>query len=299
MTDADTILIFLAFGNPTQAVGAFRDCFDGPARNRWKTWHIDSRDVEGTNKAALQAIVDQYGEDSDVARYRVRGLFPKMSDRAMVPEYLIDQAMGRHYRKDQYDFAATILTCDPAWTGSDELVIGLRQGLVYKQLEVMPRNDNDIDVGRKLANYEVVHDADAVFIDQGYGTGIWSYGQTINRSWRLIPFGSASSKPGFRNKRAEMYADLVEWLRAGGAIPVDQKLRSDLAGIETKPTPDGTILLLSKEEMKKAGRASPDRADALALSFAEPVQKSLVPISKRLAGQGHSKPATYRHDPFT
>lgn len=300
LTDADTVLIFVAFGNPTQAVGPFRDCF-GKDRHLWKTWNIDSRDVEGTNTAALQAIVDKYGEDSDVARYRVRGLFPRTSTRQMVPEHLIDQAMGRHYRKDQYDFAPSILTCDPAWTGDDELVIGLRQGLVYKQLEVVARNDNDMDIGVKLANYEVTHNADAVFIDQGYGTGIYSYGQTIGRNWRLIPFGGAAGRKGFRNKRAEMYQEVVDWLRAGGALPVDQKLRDDLAGIETKPTPDGTIQLLSKEEMRKNGLASPDRADALALSFAEPVMKREVPLTQQAARRGPSLPVQggYRHDPFS
>lgn len=300
LTDADTVLIFIAFGNPTQATGPFRDCF-GKDRHLWTTWNIDSRTVEGTSRAALQAIVDKYGEDSDVARYRVRGLFPRTSNRQMVPEHLIDAAMGRHYRKDQYDFAPTILSCDPAWTGDDELVIGLRQGLVYKQLEVLARNDNDMEIGAKLANYEVQYNADAVFIDQGYGTGIWSYGQTIGRSWRLIPFGAAAGKPGFRNKRAEMYQEVADWLRAGGALPVDQKLRDDLAGIETKPTPDGTIQLLSKEEMRKNGLPSPDRADALALTFAEPVMKRVIPISQRFTRQGPDIPVQggYRHDPFS
>lgn len=300
LTDADTVLIFIAFGNPTQAVGPFRDCFTKD-RNRWKTWHIDSRTVEGTNKKALQDLVDKYGEDSDVARYRVRGLFPRTSNRQMVPEYLIDAAMGKHYRKDQYDFAPSILTCDPAWTGDDELVIGLRQGLVYKQLEVIPRNDNDGEVAMKLANYEVVHNCDAVFIDQGWGTGIYSFGLQIGRSWMLVPFSGAASKPGYRNKRAEMYADLVEWLREGGALPVDQKLRDDLAGIETKPTPDGTIQLMSKEDMKTKGLPSPDRADALALSFAFPVVKRQTPISSSARRQGlrDQVKASYRHDPFS
>jgi hypothetical protein len=300
LTDADTVLIFIAFGNPTQAVGPFRDCF-GKDRARWTTWNIDSRTVEGTNTAALQAIVDKYGEDSDVARYRVRGLFPRTSNRQMVPEHLIDAAVGRHYRKDQYDFAPVILSCDPAWTGDDELVIGMRQGLVYKQLEVIPRNDNDMEIGAKLANYEVTLKADAVFIDQGYGTGIVSFGRNMGRSWQLIPFGGAASKPGYRNKRAEMYSDLVEWLRAGGALPVDQKLRDDLAGIETKPTPDGTIQLLSKEEMRAKGLPSPDRADALALSFAFPVVKREYPLSPASGRQGHSVRVRepYHHDPFS
>lgn len=303
LTDANTVLIFIAFGNPTQAVGDFRDCFDGPLANRWKTWQIDSRDVEGTNREALQAIIDLYGEDSDQARYRVRGLFPRSSDRAMVPEFLIDEARQRHYRKDQYDFAPVIISCDPAWTGEDELVIAKRQGLRFDILHTRGKNTNDMEIGALLANLEITHDADAVFIDQGWGQGIYSYGKSIGRDWRLIPFGGAASVPGFKNKRAEMYAGVVEWLREGGALdPKDDKLRRDLAGIETKPTPDGSILLLSKEEMKKAGRKSPDRADALALTFAEPVSKRHMPIRELVARQQAGRrvqAGSYTHDPFS
>lgn len=287
-TDENTVLIWIAFGNPTQPVGAFRDCFRRD-RHLWKTWNIDSRTVEGTNKQLAQQIVDKYGEDSDVARRRVRGLFPRTSSRQMVPEYLVDQAMERHLRKDQYDFAPKILTCDPAWTGEDELVIGLRQGLTFRILETMEKNRNDMEVGARLANYEVQHDADAVFIDQGWGTGIFSYGQTIGREWRLIDFGGKASIEGYANRRAEMYQGIVDWLMAGGALPNDPKLREDLAGVQTKARPDGTILLMSKEDMRKEGLPSPDRADALALSFAEPVTKRAVPISKTL-GRGTTGP---------
>ncbi|NBC11669.1 MAG: terminase [Planctomycetes bacterium] len=303
LTDDETVLLFVTFGNPTQPAGPFRDAF-GKHRNKWKTWNIDSRTVEGTNKQALQEIVDTYGEDSDVARVRVRGLFPRTSTRAVVPEHLVDAAQGRHLRREQYDFAPTILTCDPAWTGDDELVIAKRQGLFFDILQVLPRNDNDMEIGTLLASLEVQHDADAVFIDQGFGTGIYSYGQTIGRDWRLIPFGSAASRPGFVNKRAEMYEDGVQWLRDGGALPPDQKLRDDLVGLETKPRNDGSVQILSKEEMRRAGLPSPDRADAWALSFAEPVAKRTIPLSQQVARRGPRIGATHgqqqtQYDPFS
>lgn len=279
LTDENTVLIWIAFGNPTQATGEFRNCFTKD-RHLWKTYNIDSRTVEGTNKRVLQQIVDKYGVDSDVAKVRVRGLFPSQSNRQMVPEHLVDLAMEKHLRKDQYDFAPTIISVDAAWTGEDELVIAKRQGLMFEILETLPRNTNDIEVGRMVANYEVKHDADAVFIDLGWGTGIYSYGKTIGRDWRLVNFGSAPSKPGYVNKRAEMYADIIEWLENGGVLPNDDKLREDLVAVQTKPRPDGSILLMSKEDMKKEGLASPDRADALAITFAEPVVKREIPISQ-------------------
>ncbi|MEY2875247.1 MAG: hypothetical protein RLZZ373_2618, partial [Pseudomonadota bacterium] len=75
LTDADTEIIWLAFGNPTQATGRFRECF-GKYRHLWKTRQIDSRTVEGTNLAYLDELVETHGEDSDIVRVRVRGMFP-------------------------------------------------------------------------------------------------------------------------------------------------------------------------------------------------------------------------------
>lgn len=285
LTDEDTVLILIAFGNPTQATGEFRNCFTKD-RHMWKSYHIDSRNVEGTNKKVLDQIIQKYGVDSDVAKVRVRGLFPSQSTRQFIPEHLVDTAMGKHLPKASYDFAPVILTCDPAWTGEDELVIAKRQGLYFEILETMPRNTNDIEVGRLLANLEVKHNADATFIDLGWGTGIYSYGKTIGRDWRLISFGGKSSKEGFANKRAEMYGDILDWLENGGTLPNDDKLREDLTSIQTKPRPDGTILLMSKEDMKSNQMASPDRGDALALSFAEPVVKRAVPISQTATRYG-------------
>lgn len=294
LTDEFTVLILIAFGNPTQATGEFRNCFTRD-RHMWQTYNIDSRTVEGTNKRVLQQIVDKYGADSDVAKVRVRGLFPSQSSRQFIPEHLVDLAMEKHIPQASYDFAPVILTCDPAWTGEDELVIAKRQGLYFEILETMPRNTNDIEVGRLLANLEVKHDADAVFIDLGWGTGIYSYGKTIGRAWSLISFGAAATKPGFVNKRAEMYADGLEWLEEGGALPPDAKLREDLISIQTKPRPDGSILLMSKEDMKKDGMASPDRSDAWVLSFAEPVVKRAIPISQTVTRYGSPEVAGGEH----
>lgn len=299
LTDENTVLLWLVAGNPTQPVGAFRDTFR-KHRHLWRNYVIDSRTVEGTNKAVLNQIIETYGEDSDVAKVRVRGLFPSQSSRQFIGEHLIDPAMGRHMHASQYDFAPVILTCDPAWTGDDELVIGKRQGLRFDLLEVLPRNDNDIEIGRKLAMYEVQHNADAVFIDFGYGTGIYSYGKTIGRDWRLIKFGDKASRPGFENKRCEMYDDMREWLEQGGAIPVDEKLREDLMGVQTKPRHDGVISLMSKEDMRKEGLPSPDRADALALSFAEPVVKRQRPITEEVAARSTGGHSAYREfDPHS
>jgi hypothetical protein len=183
----------------------------------------------------------------------------------------VDAAFGRHLRSEQYGFAPKVLSVDPAWEGDDELVIGLRQGLAFKILRVIAKNDNDIQVANIVANLEDSEHADAVFIDAGYGTGIVSAGRTLGRNWQLVWFSGDSSDPGCLNKRAEMWKLMRDWLKSGGAIPPDTELYNDLIGPETVGRADGKIQLEAKADMKKRGLKSPNRADCLAISFAYPV----------------------------
>lgn len=270
LTDEGTEIVWSVFGNPTVSTGRFRECFR-KNRHRWKAWQIDSRTVEGTNKIQLQKWVDDHGEDSDFVKIRVRGIFPVLSAKQFISEADVDAAFGKHLLSTQYDFAPVILTCDPAWEGDDELVIAKRQGLAFSILKVIAKNDNDVWIANLLARLEDEHNADAVFVDGGYGTGIVSAGRSINRSWQLVWFSGAPIDQGCVNKRAEMWKLMRDWLKDGGAIPEDQTLRDDLLSPETVARPDGKLLLEPKEAMKKRGLKSPNRADALALSFAAPV----------------------------
>jgi hypothetical protein len=278
LTDENTEIIWIVFGNPTRNTGAFRECFR-KHRHRWVTRQIDSRDVEGTNKAHFQSMVDDYGLDSDIVKVRVRGLFPSLSAKQFISTNDVDAAYGRDLRPESYTFAAKILTCDPAWEGDDQLVIGLRQGLAFWVLRTIPKNDNDVYIANLLANLEDEHHADAVFIDAGYGTGIASAGSTMGREWQLVWFASASSEPGCLNKRAEMWLLMRNWLKDGGAIPKNQQLYDELISPETVARLDGKIQLESKKDMKARGLPSPNIADALALSFAFPVNKKLNHLS--------------------
>lgn len=273
LTDEDTVIIWVVFGNPTRNSGRFRECFRR-YRHRWVNRQIDSRTVPGTNKAYLQRLVDDHGEDSDLVKVRVRGQFPSQSAMQFISADDVDAARNRHLRPEQYKFAPVIIGVDPAWTGDDSLEIYLRQGLYSKKLATLPRNDNDVEVANLIARLEDEHQADAVFVDAGYGTGIVSAGAVMGRSWRLIWFSGKPIDPGYLNKRAEMWGTGKRWLKSGGALdPKDETLYQDLIGPETVARLDGKIQLESKEDMKERGLPSPNAGDALMLTFAEPVAK--------------------------
>ncbi len=274
LTDEETEIIWIVFGNPTRNTGRFRECF-GKFRHRWKTWQIDSRNVKGTNKAQIQKWIEDHGEDSDFVKVRVRGIFPSASFKQFIATEDVDRAYGKHLREDQFSWAPKILTVDPAWEGDDEFVIGLRQGLAFKIVRTIAKNDNDVQMANLIATIEDEEKCDAVFIDGGYGTGIVSVGRTLGRDWMLVWFAEKSSDEGCINKRAEMWKLTKQWLKEGGVLPKDPVLHSDLIGPETVPRLDGKLQLESKKDMKSRGQPSPNRADALALSFAYPVASKL------------------------
>jgi len=86
-----------------------------------------------------------------------------------------------------------------------------------------------------------------------------------------VNFGNkAKNQIMWGNKRAEMWGAMRDWLRTGH-IPNDRFLKTDLISPRTKPDSKGTLFLESKKDMKSRGLASPDAADAIAVTFAFPV----------------------------
>jgi hypothetical protein len=273
LTDANTEIIWCAFGNPTRNSGRFRECFR-KYRKFWNTYQIDSRTVKISNKAKIEEWLDAYGEDSDFFKVRVRGVFPSASDLQFISTEIADKAQKQSYKLGAFEHLPVIIGVDPAWTGSDSLEIVMRQGYYMKSLASIPKNDDDWRMAQLIAQFEDEYKADAVFIDMGYGTGIYSIGKQLGRKWRLIEFGGKSNDPVYLNMRAYMWGQMKEWLREGGSIPPnDQALYDDIVGPEAIIDKNGHIQLESKKDMKDRGLPSPNKGDALALTFAALVVK--------------------------
>jgi hypothetical protein len=75
------------------------------------------------------------------------------------------------------------------------------------------------------------------------------------------------------NLRARMWRDLREYLKNGAALPNDSDLATELSALQYEYR-GGELLLESKDDAKRRGVKSPDRADSLALTFAYPVRES-------------------------
>lgn len=283
LTDENTEIIWLAFGNPTRNSGRFRECF-GRLKHRWSTKQIDSRTVEGTNKAQIAQWIADYGEDSDFARVRIKGEFPRAGSMQFIGGDLVDAARKREaaaYRDDP-----CVMGVDVARFGDDASCIVIRRGrdarsIPWKTL----RNVDTMTLSAAIVDLAREYKPDAIFVDEGgVGGGVVDRLRMLKQPVVGVQFGGKADRSAMKaegavkyaNKRAEIWGNMRDWL-AGGAVPDDPELAAELTGVEYGYVfRDGAdcILLEKKSDMKKRGLSSPDKADALALTFSYPVVPS-------------------------
>ena len=175
--------------------------------------------------------------------------------------------------RSQYEFAPKILGVDVSYFGDDQSVIFLRQGISSKVLW-RGREVDTVDLAGYVGEFIIRENIDATFVDAGGpGAGVIDQLKRLGHEPISIYFGGKSYKKQYLNKRAEMWGDMRDWLKGGADIPDENELGEELGGIEYHMTLKGQIQLEKKELMKKRGLSSPDSADALALTFAQPVYK--------------------------
>lgn len=264
-------------GNPTQLGGPLYRA----SQNEHDLWHITHitahpDDPKRTPRVSVQwarDFISQWGVDSDWTRVTIYGLFPRASFNALIGPDEVRAAMRRGYREFEIASLPRIMGIDVARYGDDSSVIAKRQGM--QAFNCVTFRGVNSSQGASAVNREwAAWGADAVFIDDtgGFGSGWIDKLGEFGRAPIGIHFAAqAHEKLQFENKRAEMYFDFCEWIKAGGALPDDKDLLEDLTNT-TYTTPKGILILEPKAliKAKQHGR-SPDKADAFALTFAEPV----------------------------
>ena len=269
---------WLAFSNPRRNSGYFFECFHSK-RDFWKTRTVDAREVEGTDKQVYQQIIDEYGPDSAQAHVEVYGAFPNAADDQFIGRQLVDDAMERPRVNDVT--APVVVGVDPARFGSDATVIAVRQGRDIVTIRRHRGDDTMTVVGHVIDVIETYRPALVVIDEGGLGAGIVDRLKEQRYKVRGVNFGMKSAKPlMYGNKRAEMWGNMREWLKTA-SIPKDRFLKGDLTGPMTKPDSKGAIFLESKKDMKARGLASPDAADAIAVTFAYPVAHREARVDNR------------------
>jgi hypothetical protein len=264
---------WLAFSNPRRSKGSFFECFHKD-RDQWRTYQIDSRTVD-IAQDAFKAIIAKYGADSDEARVEVYGQFPNRANNQFISGSAVANAAARPVIPDPG--APLLLGVDVARFGEDSSVLAFRKGRdaaaipweVYKGLDT-------VQLATKVADAIQKYKVDAVFVD---GNGVGGGVVDLLKSWhyRVIEVQSSATPDDpdqFLNKGVETWARMREWLTIG-TIPDDPKLQADLTTRDYSYHPvNNKLVLQSIEKMKDSGFASPDRAMALSLTFAQPVARN-------------------------
>ncbi len=259
---------WLAFSNPRRNQGYFYECFNAK-RDFWNTRQIDARTVEDTDKSIYEQIIAEYGEDSPQAKIEVYGEFPTAGDDQFIGPQLVRQAFARPKYKDPE--APIVIGVDPARGGADSTVIAVRQGRDLVELRRFRGDDTMTVVGHVIEAIEDFKPALTVIDEGGLGYGILDRLTEQRYKVRGVNFGWKAKNPiMWGNKRAELWGAMRDWLRSA-SIKEDRQLLADLTGPKVKPDSSGTIFLESKKDMKARGLASPDAADAIAVTFAFPV----------------------------
>jgi hypothetical protein len=294
MTDGEPM--WFTFGNPTRTGTKFHEAFNGQ-RHRWATRTIDSRQVQITNKQQIADWVTDYGEDSDFVKVRVRGIFPSASSLQFIGRDLVDSAAARELPNTRRE--TVVVGVDPARFGDDSSVIWTRTGRDARTWPpIRLRGVDTMTLASRVAEHVNLQRSAGRFVivnvdGGGVGGGVIDRLRSMGFDVNEVQFGGkAMDTRKYANRRAEIWGVMRDWL-AGGCVPKDEDLASDLTNVEYGFTSNDQILLEKKEDMKRRGLASPDSADALAITFAVPVP---MPMSDDMQS-AHTQTVT-EYDPY-
>ena len=283
----------LAIGNPTEPSGRFYDAFSSPLYNKI---HISAFDTPNftENGITLEDIksgkwekkfktmifpalitprwaaerLEEWGEDSPAFQSRILGNFPIMGADTMVPLGWVMRAKERECTWETAD--RCIMAVDVARFCDDESVIGIRRGNSVANIE---KFDNiDVYALAKACKATVDREKpELIKVDVvGIGSGVadilrgWGYENVIDFIGQERPW----SPEKHVNRRTESWYNMREKFRKDEInLPNDDTLIGQLTAPKYRFDSAGRYVLESKEDMKKRGLSSPDRADVISMLF--------------------------------
>ena len=284
----------LAIGNPVEPSGPFFDMCRDPRNHRINISAFDTPNLTAfgirqddiasgawedritgplpfPSLITPQWVAERYrkwGPNSPMYLSRVLGEFPQSATDALIPLSWVDRAQQAELEPGQ----PVVLGVDVARFGDAETVAVLRRGPVAQVAFTSAQEDTMQTAGR-IADAIRRHQPSACYIDEiGVGAGVVDRLREPHLPCRVIGLNSGerpNDTEQFANSRAEWWWGLRERFEAGEiVIPDDDELAAQLTALKFRYTSRGQVLIESKEDMRKRGLPSPDRADALMLAFA-------------------------------
>ncbi len=237
----------------------------------------------------------RWGKTNPLYVSKVLGQFPEAGDYNLIQPAWVRNAQNIELAGNQFD---VVVSVDVARFGEDETVVYRRDG--HKCYRVMSGNGwaTTVTAGR-IQKYamESVHPFRLAIDDVGVGGGVFDILAENGLSPVGVNGGARCSKmmkngvPQYVNLRSELFWNLRQLLEAGqlSLDSEDEDLAAQLVDIRWGVNSKGQIWVETKEDMKKRGVSSPDRADALAYLFADSIVQTEVRKTavkdKRLKGR--------------
>lgn len=269
--------MFFAWGQPARNTGEFYKVCFGKDAARWNTRRVDSRQSRLTKKELLEQWIADHGIDSDFVRVRVLGLPPAASELQFIDTKRVSDAQKREVE---------VLADEPLIAGFDVSgggaawnVIRFRRGLDARSIKPIQiagqvARDRSVLIARASEVMRETHNGlkvSAMFVDSAFGAAIVERLHTLGfDNVHEVNFGGASADIHQLNMRAYMWNQVKDWLLKG-AIDTCPRLEAGLSGPGYHMNSLNKLVLESKQSMMERGEASPDDADALALTFARKV----------------------------
>ncbi len=308
----------LLMGNPTKSNGSFYDAFTSE-RGMFKCYTINSENSFRTNKENIEALKKKYGTDSNVVRVRVYGEFPLAEDDVFIPIQLAEQ--GKNIELDENRYINRIsFGVDVARYGNDETVIArniagvIKLVHIFKGQSLMTTAGKIVYLYKKTINeYPTYKGKIYVNIDDvGLGGGVTDrLSELISEEnlyrMSIVPVNASARVPDImiedansKIKACDKYDNLTTYMwgivrdlltNKEIAIENDDDLIAQLSCRKYTLTSRGKMLLESKDDMKKRGLCSPDRADAVALSVytKDRTYFGNIPANENLAKESYWK----------
>jgi phage terminase large subunit len=287
----------LMAGNPTQTAGEFYNSFHSN-KTLYARFTISGdvhppKDKNGgkiyvsrrVSDAYRHTMAKKYGKDSAVYDVRVRGLFPVLDDRVVVPLMWAERAQFVELPPFDPIADAITLVMDVARFGGDETTLSaIRRGHSL-WMKVWPKTSTNecVDIlteHRKSLELQGLRVGRVIIDEPGVGGGVVD--QAKRAGLPVTPYnggGGLSVENGdpeedvrmFANRRSRDWWHVRRLLEQGKTrIPEDETLVNQLASVRYEYNERDKIIVESKRKMRErlGEDASPDRADTIVMGLA-------------------------------
>ena len=211
----------------------------------------------------------RWGEESPRYTSKVLGDFPDIGEDTLIAPSLIEAAQNRTLTPDADDQR---LGVDVARFGTDRTILMLAAGPVARTIGSYAKQATTETTGHVVAAAQDMAGDFEIRVD-GVGVGGGVVDQLVEQGWAVLDMqaGAGATDPKhFVNARAEWFWGLRQRFEDGDIDldPDDDELAAHLGALRYKYTSRGQVQIESKDEIRKRGLPSPDRADALMLAYA-------------------------------